>query len=234
MVEYGRPDLRMMVQGVGTNLINECIGWYEQIIFVVWVKSQGRSGQMMTHQFQVMKGQMYMLILSKTSQRLLMSVGMGFSTERNALLVVSYTSIFDGHFSVTTGFVSITPTVTGLCLLHPPLELTFFVYVFLNKPELISPHSLTASVATRLQEKRGECDIEEAGGSMSYRKSTTNGEMKQRPVGRLERLVNESHNVVLLEASSRGFIAPFGRCVAGKVLEYFRLRLISRGYSDPD
>ena len=54
MVEYGRPDLWMMVQGVGTNLINECIGWYEQIISVVWVKSQGRSGQMMTHQFQVM------------------------------------------------------------------------------------------------------------------------------------------------------------------------------------
>ncbi|KAG5415286.1 hypothetical protein IGI04_002853 [Brassica rapa subsp. trilocularis] len=38
--------------GVGPNLINECIGWYEQIISVVWVKSQGRSGQMMTHQFQ--------------------------------------------------------------------------------------------------------------------------------------------------------------------------------------
>ena len=37
MVEYGRPDLWMMVQGVGTNLINECIGWYEQIIFVVWL-----------------------------------------------------------------------------------------------------------------------------------------------------------------------------------------------------
>ncbi|KAG2292900.1 hypothetical protein Bca52824_039569 [Brassica carinata] len=42
MVEYGRPELWMMVQGVGTNLINECIGWYEPIIFVVWVKSQGR------------------------------------------------------------------------------------------------------------------------------------------------------------------------------------------------
>ncbi|KAG5373975.1 hypothetical protein IGI04_042705 [Brassica rapa subsp. trilocularis] len=38
--------------GVGPNLINECIGWYEQIIYVVWVKSQGRSGQMKTHQFQ--------------------------------------------------------------------------------------------------------------------------------------------------------------------------------------
>ncbi|KAG5393014.1 hypothetical protein IGI04_022977 [Brassica rapa subsp. trilocularis] len=40
---------------VSTNLINECIGWYEQVISVVWVKSQGRSGQMMTHQFQVMQ-----------------------------------------------------------------------------------------------------------------------------------------------------------------------------------
>ncbi|KAF3526382.1 hypothetical protein F2Q69_00050400 [Brassica cretica] len=38
----GRPDLWMMVQGVGTNLINECIGWYEQVMSVVWVKSQGR------------------------------------------------------------------------------------------------------------------------------------------------------------------------------------------------
>ncbi|KAF3540187.1 hypothetical protein F2Q69_00023585 [Brassica cretica] len=54
------------------------------------------------------------------------------------------------------------------------------------------------------------------------------------PVGRLERLVDESHSVVLSEASSRGFIAPFDRCVAGRVLEYFRLRPISRGYSDPD
>ncbi|KAF3486904.1 hypothetical protein F2Q69_00054947 [Brassica cretica] len=54
------------------------------------------------------------------------------------------------------------------------------------------------------------------------------------PVGRLERLVDESHNVVFSEASRRGFIAPFGRCVAGKVLEYFRLRSISRGYSGPD
>ncbi|KAF2536646.1 hypothetical protein F2Q68_00019821 [Brassica cretica] len=55
----------------------------------------------------------------------------------------------------------------------------------------------------------------------------------RRPVGRLERLVDESHSVVLSEASSRGFIVPFGRCVAGKVLEYFRLRPISRGYSAP-
>ncbi|KAF3487761.1 hypothetical protein F2Q69_00053056 [Brassica cretica] len=55
-----------------------------------------------------------------------------------------------------------------------------------------------------------------------------------RPVGRLERLVDESHSVVFSEASSRDFIAPFGRCVAGKVLEYFRLRPISRGYSGPD
>ncbi|KAF3526616.1 hypothetical protein F2Q69_00050770 [Brassica cretica] len=54
------------------------------------------------------------------------------------------------------------------------------------------------------------------------------------PVGRLERLADESHSVVLSEASSRGFIAPFDRCVAGRVLEYFRLRPISRGYSDPD
>ncbi|KAF2617120.1 hypothetical protein F2Q68_00040149 [Brassica cretica] len=42
-------------RGVGTNLINECIGWYEQIMYVVWVKSQGRSGQMTTHQFQVIQ-----------------------------------------------------------------------------------------------------------------------------------------------------------------------------------
>ena len=28
----------MMVQRVGTNLIKECIVWYEQIIYVVWVK----------------------------------------------------------------------------------------------------------------------------------------------------------------------------------------------------
>ncbi|KAF2589750.1 hypothetical protein F2Q70_00039458 [Brassica cretica] len=55
MVKYGRPDLWMMVEGVGTNLINECIGWYEQIMYVVWVKSQGRSGQMTTHQFQVIQ-----------------------------------------------------------------------------------------------------------------------------------------------------------------------------------
>ncbi|KAF2565082.1 hypothetical protein F2Q70_00018544 [Brassica cretica] len=54
-VAGGRPDLWMMVQGVGTNLINECIGWYEQVMSVVWVKSQGRLGQMMTHQFQVMQ-----------------------------------------------------------------------------------------------------------------------------------------------------------------------------------
>ncbi|KAL0742440.1 hypothetical protein Bca4012_083953 [Brassica carinata] len=67
----------------------------------------------------------------------------GFSTEQNSLLF-SFISIFDGPFSVTTGFVSITPTVTRLCLLHPPLELTF-VYVFLDKPESISPHSLPAS-----------------------------------------------------------------------------------------
>ncbi|KAF3503983.1 hypothetical protein F2Q69_00041239 [Brassica cretica] len=40
----------------------------------------------------------------------------------------------------------------------------------------------------------------------------------RRPVGRLERLVDESHSVVLSEASSRGFIAPFDRCVAGKRL----------------
>ncbi|KAG2250817.1 hypothetical protein Bca52824_080953 [Brassica carinata] len=33
----------------------------------------------------------------------------------------------------------------------------------------------------------------------------------RRPVGRLERLVDESHSVVLSEASSRGFLAPFGR-----------------------
>ena len=33
---------------------------------------------------------------------------------------------------------------------------------------------------SRLQGKRRECDRKEAGGSMSYRKSTTNGEMKQR------------------------------------------------------
>ncbi|KAF3589424.1 hypothetical protein F2Q69_00028037 [Brassica cretica] len=37
-----------------------------------------------------------------------------------------------------------------------------------------------------------------------------------RPVGRLERLVDESHIIVFSEASRRGFIAPFGRCVAGK------------------
>ncbi|KAG5409785.1 hypothetical protein IGI04_006104 [Brassica rapa subsp. trilocularis] len=46
MMEIGCPT------GVGPNLIDECIGWYEQIIYVVWVKSQGRSGQMKTHQFQ--------------------------------------------------------------------------------------------------------------------------------------------------------------------------------------
>ncbi|KAF2610484.1 hypothetical protein F2Q70_00013181 [Brassica cretica] len=56
----------------------------------------------------------------------------------------------------------------------------------------------------------------------------------RRPAGRLERLVDESPSVVLSAASSRGFIAPFDRCVAGRILEYFRLRSISRGYSDAD
>ncbi|KAF3518545.1 hypothetical protein DY000_02058541 [Brassica cretica] len=160
MVEYGRPDLWMMVQGVGTNLINECIGCPEDGLGTIAYKAKGflivhklGKARCICLSFQrLLKG--YLCLWGCSSQwrtdELMSSVDVakGFSTERNVLLVVSYTSIFDGHFSVTTGFVSITPTVTGLCLLHPPLELTFFVYVFLDKPELISPHSLTASVAT--------------------------------------------------------------------------------------